>query len=175
MFFVRSDWLLNQWISCTIHWFTYSSSQRTTPNSLSCKQNAFSVGSRNKQRNFTNNQESCSRNKRRRWQSPVWKFWQVNLCLFDLNLWLKPVKKFFVYKCKLSLSLALLYLVDFFINKLKTKFNDLSYRMILNTKRSHNSFWRNFPATAKQMPSKVLFVGKKKPQQRPFGHCAPQL
>ena len=29
---------------------------------------------------------------------------------------------FFVYKCKLSLSLALLYLVDLFINKLKTKF-----------------------------------------------------
>ena len=37
---------------------------------------------------------------------------QVKLCLFDLNLSIKPVKKFFVYKCKLSLSLALLYLVD---------------------------------------------------------------
>ena len=35
------------------------------------------------------------------------------------------MKKFFVYKCKLSLSLALLYLVDLFINKLKTKFNIL--------------------------------------------------
>ena len=35
------------------------------------------------------------------------------------------MKKFFVYKCKLSLSLALLYLVDLFINKLKTKFNNL--------------------------------------------------
>ena len=34
--------------------------------------------------------------------------------------------------------------------------------MILNTKRIHNSFWRNFPARAKQMPSKVLFVGKRK-------------
>ena len=34
--------------------------------------------------------------------------------------------------------------------------------MILNTKRIHNSFWRNFPARAKQMPSKVLIVGKKK-------------
>ena len=42
-----------------------------------------------------------------------------------LNLSIKPVKKFFVYKCKLSLSLALLYLVDLFINKLKTKFNNL--------------------------------------------------
>ena len=36
---------------------------------------------------------------------------------------IKPVKKFFVYKCKLSLSLALLYLIDLFISKLKTKFN----------------------------------------------------
>ena len=49
----------------------------------------------------------------------------MKLCLFDLNLSIKPVKKFFVYKCKLTLSLALLYLVDLFINKLKTKFNDL--------------------------------------------------
>ena len=44
------------------------------------------------------------------------------------------MKKCFVYNCKLSLSLALLYLVDLFINKLKTKFNNLFYRMILNTK-----------------------------------------
>ena len=36
------------------------------------------------------------------------------------------------------LSLSLLYLVDLFINKLKTKFNNLFYRMILNTKRIHN-------------------------------------
>ena len=40
--------------------------------------------------------------------------------------------------------------------------------MILNTKRIHNSFWRNFPARAKQMPSKVLLVGKKKRRPRPF-------
>ena len=52
-------------------------------------------------------------------------FKQVKLCLFDLNLSIKAVKNFFVYKCKLSLSLALLYLVDLFINKLKTKFNNL--------------------------------------------------
>ena len=74
---------------------------------------------------------------------------------------MKPVKKFFVYKCKLSLSLALLYLVDLVINKLKAKYNDLFYRMILNTKRIVNSFWRNFPVRAKQMPSKILFVSKK--------------
>ena len=59
---------------------------------------------------------------------------------FDVHLSIKPVKKFFVHKCKLSLSLALLYLVDLFINKLKTKFNNLFYTMILNTKRILNSF-----------------------------------
>ena len=88
---------------------------------------------------------------------------------------MKPVKRFFVYKCKLSLSLALLYLADMFINKLKTKFNSLFYGMILNTKRIFNSFRRNFPAIAKQMPSKVLFVGKKTRRSQPFGHCAPEL
>ena len=118
---------------------------------------------------------SCSRNTQRRWQSLVWKFEQVKLCLFYFNFSIKPVKKFFVYKCKLSLSLTLLYLVDLFINKLKTKFNNLFYRMILNTKRIHNSFWRNFPARAKQTPSKVLFVAKKKRRPRPFGHRAPKL
>ena len=44
--------------------------------------------------------------------------------------------------------------------------------MILNTKRIHHSFWRNFPARAKQTPSKVLFVAKKKRRTRPFGHRA---
>ena len=34
--------------------------------------------------------------------------------------------------------------------------------MILNTKTMHTSFWRNFPARAKQMSAKVLIVGKKK-------------
>ena len=38
-------------------------------------------------------------------------------------------KKLFAYKCKLSLGLALLYLVDLFISKLKTKFNNLFYRI----------------------------------------------
>ena len=47
--------------------------------------------------------------------------------------------------------------------------------MILNTKRIHNSSWRNFPARAKQTPSKVLIVGKKKRQPRLPGHYAPKL
>ena len=40
-------------------------------------------------------------------------------CLFDLNLSIKQVKKFFIYEYKLSLSLALLFFVDLVINKLK--------------------------------------------------------
>ena len=86
---------------------------------------------------------------------------------------MKLVKQFFVYKCKLSL--ALLYLADMFINKLKTKFNSLLYRMVLNTKRIHNSCLRNFPARGKQMLSKVLFVSKKTRWPRPFGHCAHKI
>ena len=35
--------------------------------------------------------------------------------------------------------------------------------MVLNIKKIHNSFWRNFPGRAKQMPSTVIFVGKKSP------------
>ena len=50
-------------------------------------------------------------------------------CLFDLNLSIKPVKKFFVYKCKFTLLVLL-----------KTTYNNLFYRMILNRKRIHNSF-----------------------------------
>ena len=38
--------------------------------------------------------------------------------------------------------------------------------MILNIKRIER---------AKQMPSKLLFVGKKKRRPRQFGHCAPKL
>ena len=94
---------------------------------VSCEQNAFRFAAVNKQRNFTTNQARCSRNTRRRWRSSGWKFEQVKLCLFDSNLSIKPEKKFFVYKCKLILSLALLYLLDLFINKLKTKFNNLFF------------------------------------------------
>ena len=36
---------------------------------------------------------------------------------------MKPVKKFLVYKCKLSV--VLLYLAEMFIKKLRTKFNSL--------------------------------------------------
>ena len=133
----------------------------------SFEQNAFPVCCHNKQRNFTTNQASCYRNIRRRWLSSGRKFKQIKLCLFYLNLLIKPAEKFFVYKCKL---------VDLFINKLKPKVNNLFHmRMIFNTKRIYNSFWGNFPARAKQMPLKVLFVSKKRWQPQPFGHRAPKL
>ena len=64
-----------------------------------------------------------------------------------------------VYKCKLSQ--ALLYLADMFINKLKTKLIVFFDRMVSNTKRIHNGFWRNFPVRAKQMPSKVYLSVRK--------------
>ena len=47
---------------------------------------------------------------------------------------MKPMKNVFLSKFKLSLSFALLYLVDLFIKKLKTKFKSPFYRMILNKK-----------------------------------------
>ena len=59
---------------------------------------------------------------------------------FRLEFINNPMKKFFVNKCKLSSNLALLYLVDLFITKLKTKFSNLFFhRISLNTKRIHNS------------------------------------
>ena len=69
---------------------------------------------------------------------------------------MKPLKKFFVYKCKLSLSLALLYLVELFINKLKTKFNNPFYRMIINKKKNSQLLLKKFPARAK--PASKSFI-----------------
>ena len=37
--------------------------------------------------------------------------------------------------------------------------------MVSNPERIYNSFWINFPAKAKQMTSKILFVGKKTSRQ----------
>ena len=93
----------------TIHWFTSSSSERETPNSRKLK-NAFPVCCRNKQRNFTTNQGSCFRNTRRKWRSSGWRFSQVKLCLFDLNLSIKPAKKF----CSLQMQIKFKSCVTFF-------------------------------------------------------------
>ena len=74
----------------------------------------------------------------------------------------KTAKKFFVYKCKLISSLASLYLVDLFISKLKTKFNNLFLQIDFKYKKNSQLLLKKFSARAKQMPSKVLFAGKKK-------------
>ena len=63
-----------------------------------------------------------------------------------LNLSIKPVKKFFVYKCKLSLSLALLYLLDLFIKKLKTKFNNLFLQNDFKYKNNSQLLLKKFPS-----------------------------
>ena len=82
----------------------------------------------------------------------------------------KTGEKVFCVQMQIELMSCVTFLVDLFINKLKTKFNNPFYRMVFNRKRINNSFLKNVPARAKQMPSKVLFVGKKKLRPQPFGH-----
>ena len=55
------------------------------------------------------------------------------------------MKKFYVYKCKLSLGLALLYLVDLFINKLKAKFNNLFLQNDFKYKKNSQLLLKKFP------------------------------
>ena len=50
-----------------------------------------------------------------------------------------------VYKCKLSFSLALLYLVHLFINKLKTKFNSLFLQNDFKYKKDSPLLLKKFP------------------------------
>ena len=80
---------------------------------------------------------------RRRCPSSVCKLGQVKLCLFYLNLQPKPVKTFFVYK--LRLSLASLYSVDFFVNKLKSNFEDLFLQNVLVTEEEFTTFLKKVP------------------------------
>ena len=74
---------------------------------VKCEQNVFPVCCRNKQRNFTTKQLFPKYTKK------VTKFGlevlTVKPCLFDLNLSIEPVKKFFVSEMQITLSLALLY------------------------------------------------------------------
>ena len=55
------------------------------------------------------------------------------------------MKNFFVCKCKLSLSLALLSLVDLLINKLKTKFNNLFLQNDFKYKNNSQLLLKKFP------------------------------
>ena len=58
---------------------------------------------------------------------------------FLLEFIYETCEKFF------CLSLALLYLVDLFISQLKTKFNNLFYRMILILKKKSQLLMMKFP------------------------------
>ena len=132
---------------------------------VSYEQNDFPVCCRNKQRNFKNNQTSCSQNTRRRWRNLVWKFLQVKLSLFDLNFIDETDEKVFCLQMQIKSCVTLF--------SWRVHNYSLFLQNILNKKRIYISFWRNLPARAKQMPSKVLFLGKK--LRRLFGHCAPKL
>ena len=65
---------------------------------------------------------------------------------FRLEFINKPMKKFFVNKCKLSSNLALLYLVDLFINKLKTKFNNLFLQNYFKYKKNSQLLLKKLPS-----------------------------
>ena len=66
-----------------------------------------------------------------------------------LSFWLefidKTGEKFFVYKCKLSFKSALLYLHDLFINKLKTKCNNLFLQNDFKYKNNSQLLLKKFP------------------------------
>ena len=62
---------------------------------------------------------------------------------------------------QIKLSLALLYLVELFINKLKTKFNNLFYRMTLNTKKSTTPFEEISPQELNKYLQKFYLSARK--------------
>ena len=72
----RALWLVTQSVNIQcrslIHCQFLRASDAKTP--VSCEQNGLPVCCRNKQRNFTNNQASCSQNTRGRRRSSVWAF-----------------------------------------------------------------------------------------------------
>ena len=106
-------------LCCTIHWFTSSSSARAKPN-LPELQAKCLPGLVPKQ---TNKFYNLSSKLFPKYTKKVAKFGLKVLTGKALPFWLeffdKTGKTFFVYKCKLTLSLGLLYLVELFINKLK--------------------------------------------------------
>ena len=66
-------------------------------------------------------------------------FYQVKLWLFDLKFIDETGEKVFCLQMQIKSCVTL------FINKLKTKFNSFFYRIVLSTKRIHNSFLKKFP------------------------------
>ena len=83
----------------------------------------------------------------------------------------KPVKKFFVYKYKLSL--ALLYLADMFINKLNGRQSRLnSFFFLQNRFKYKKNSLKKFRARAE---TNAFICRTRSRESRRFGQCAPKL
>ena len=78
----------------------FTSDRRQTR--ISYEKNGFPGCCLNKRRNVTNSRRSCYRKTRRGRRNSVWKFLQVKLFLFNLNLSMKPVKTFFVFQMQIK-------------------------------------------------------------------------
>ena len=107
----------------------------------------------------------------KRWQKFGLADWQVNL--FSVCLTSKYIdeagQKFFVYKCKLHVRLALLYLPDMFINKHKTQLNGLFTERFCIQKEF--TTWNVLTEELNKCPPNFSFVGKE--TLRPTGYlCA---
>ena len=86
---------------------------------------------------------------------------------------MKPEKKFFAYKCKISLALR--YLTDMFINKLKTKFN--SFLFFIEWFQIQKEFTTPFEEISPQELNKCLqkFYLSAKKTRRPFSHLGAKI
>ena len=137
-----SLWLANQTRDIKCYSLIHLQLHRVSKQCQTCvrfKQSSFPVCCHNRQRNFTNNQTGCSQNTGR-WQNSVWKL--IFVCLTWIYWWNQWKNVLFTNSNK-----SILYLADMFTNKLKSKLNSF-YWVVSNTKRTHNLFWRNFPARA---------------------------
>ena len=121
---------LKQWISfshaligCSNSGYAVKFTSMRPQTRVSYEQNGFPVYCRNKRRNLTKKLKKLFPEKHEEGDE-LW-FVRVRICLFNWNLSMKSVKRFFVSKRKLSL--ALLYLADMLINKPKTKLNVFNY------------------------------------------------
>ena len=123
----QTNW---QWISfshaligCSNSGYAVKFTSMRPQTRVSYEQNGFPVYCRNKRRNLTKKLKKLFPEKHEKGDE-LW-FVRVKICLFNWNLSMKSVKKFFVSKRKLSLTL--LYLADILINKPKTKLNVFNY------------------------------------------------
>ena len=127
----------------------------------SYEQNGFSVWYRNKRRNLKNIQGSCSQQMHeKRDKIRFGRFTgEAFNSQFNLNVSIKLLKTFFVYKCKLSL--ALIYLADMFINKHKSKLNGLFTEQFWKQKEFTTFFEGMSTQELNKCPRKFYFVATK--------------